>query len=263
VSAGIPDFAWINKNLPIADVARELDLRFGANGLIHCWHPDCHTNGDRTASVAIWQGHNTVKCFGNGCGVGPLGPINLVMDVLDFDSPARAGVWIAKHFQVPTIPKKKHLTDSPRRIMRAGFEGERGLLIQSGLWSRLGLPAKAIAPVLRHFAEREEGKVTFRVEISYRAISRYSGVRSHNAIAKAIRELSEIHWLVQVPTPREGAVQGVSVYLLTPQSDALHELANALAQQMKDEISAERELRQQQRVERSKSLKTIPANRHA
>lgn len=73
----IPDMRFINRKVPIAEVARALSLRLDGTGKIHCWHPDKHKNGDRTASVGIRISNNTVKCF--GCGSRPICPIDLVM----------------------------------------------------------------------------------------------------------------------------------------------------------------------------------------
>ena len=100
---GIPDMKYINRELPIADVARALDLRFDGLGKVHCWHPERHQNGDRTASVGIRVSNNTVKCF--VCDSRPMGPIDLVMDVRGV-GPAEAALWIAERFTVPSIPTR-------------------------------------------------------------------------------------------------------------------------------------------------------------
>src|SRR3974377_1986600 len=80
MTEGIPDLKWINRSLPIADVARRLGVRFGQPGMVHCWHPDKHEHGDRTPSRSIRPKNNTTKCF--GCGTKPLSVADLVMDVL-------------------------------------------------------------------------------------------------------------------------------------------------------------------------------------
>ena len=117
VRRGIPDMRFINRKLPITDVARGLDLRLDGARKIHCWHPERHQNGDRTASVGIRTTNNTVKCF--GCDSKPMGPIDLVMDVHAINSPADAAIWIAERFSVPSIPARKHL-DGSVRGMRVG-----------------------------------------------------------------------------------------------------------------------------------------------
>jgi hypothetical protein len=247
---GIPDFGWINKNLAIAEVAGALGLKVGTNGLIHCWHPDKHQFGDRTASVAIRQTNNTAKCFGNGCGVGPFGPIDLVRDVLGFDSPLEAGVWIAERFPVRCVKARKHLEQPRRLILRAGFEGVFGLLVQSGVWARLLPATRSIIPVLLTFAERDPGKTTYRLTMSYRAISRYSGIKSPNAIKAALKELEELGWLRHASARIQNVLRETTMFELTPESDAVSEHANMLARQTRDEIQAERDLRKKQRTDR-------------
>jgi len=66
---------FINRELPILEVARALDLRLDGSSKIHCWHPERHQHGDRTASVGIRRSHNTVKCL--GCDFRPMGPIDM------------------------------------------------------------------------------------------------------------------------------------------------------------------------------------------
>ena len=180
------------------------------------------------------------------------------MDVLNFKSPLQAAVWVAERFTVPFIPKGKHLDQPARHIgRRAGFEDEVGVRIQSGLWAGLSAPSRSIAPILAYFAEMVPGKRNATLTISYQAISRYSGVNSPNAVAKAIRELSEIGWLI-----RENAavapgqtVRGTNRFLITPESDELIELAQSHAKRMKNDIEAEREIRKQRRVARIQSLR--------
>jgi hypothetical protein len=261
---GIPDFGWINKNLSIAEVAQALDLQFGTNGLIRCWHPDKHQHGDRTASVAIRQTNNTAKCFGNGCGVGPFGPTDLVGDVLGFESALEAGLWIAERFPVPCIKARKHLEQPRRLILRAGFEGAFGLLVQSGLWARLLPATRSIIPVLLTFVERDADKTTYRLTMSYRAVSRYSGVKSPNAIKAALKELEELGWLRHTSARTQNVLREATMFELTPESDAVNEHANMLARQTREEIQAERDLRKKQRTDRLSTPRPLvpPASSH-
>ena len=251
---GIPDLRWINRNVSVAEVARALDLRLDGATKIHCWHPERHQNGDRTASVGIRGKNNTTKCF--VCDNKPMGPVDLVMNVLDLNGPADAALWIAERFSVPCIPKGKHLKQPARPPVRAGFEGDIGILVLSGLWAELSAPARCIVPVLLSHADREPGKSTAEVRISYRAISRYSGVASPNAVADAIRELENIGWLARKESPRRAPnpLRSVNAYLLTPQADSVIELAGAKWSQTKEAIEGERELRRRQRAERQSAL---------
>jgi hypothetical protein len=252
MTKGVPDFKYINRNIPVKDVARVLGLQFGSNGNIHCWRPELHQHGDRTASVGIRRTNNTTKCF--GCGTKPLGPLDLVMAVLEIKQPLDADRWIAEHFDVPAISLGKHIVAPPRLIHQVGFESPMGILIRSGLFCRLSLPTRAIAPVIVEFAERR-GEGHQRVtKLSYRAITRYSGIKSSNAISKALAQLEEIGWLEKASGSkrRNGVIQETTTLILTPGSDLLQELANQNAACMKDEIEREREARKDARQERSK-----------
>jgi hypothetical protein len=186
-----------------------------------------------------------------------MGPVDLVMNVLDLKGLADAALWIAERFSVPCIPKGKHLKQPARPAVRAGFEGDIGVLVLSGLWAELSAPARCIVPVLLSHADRESGKSTAQVRISYRAISRYSGVASPNAVAEAIRELENIGWLARKEGPRHApnALRSVSAYLLTPQADSVIELAGAKWKQTKEAIEGEREIRRRRRAERQTALR--------
>jgi hypothetical protein len=248
---GLPDLQFINRKIPIIEVALALDLRIGDNGNIHCWRAELHQNGDRTASVGIRKTNNTVKCF--GCWVGPLGPIDLVMSVLGLKNPGEAARWIAGRFKVPDLPLGKHLFQPARDIFRVGFESDIGLLVRSGLWARLSGPARSIVPVFLELAERNPVTHTLSIQVSYRALARYSGIASPKAIVKALRELRDIGWLSATPGPRDpgsGPVRNISTYLLTPRSDEIVELANANFAQMRDDVETERTLRAQARANR-------------
>jgi len=250
---GIPDLRWINCHLPIADVANALGLRPGQGGMIHCWHPEKHQNGDQTPSVGVRKSMNRAKCF--GCDSPTMSVVDLVCDVRGVRV-AEAARWIAEHFDVPQIPKRRHLEpNQPPRWYDVGHEQPIELLVKSGIWARLSPQAQRIAPVLFGLATKED-RDTFRVQISNRAIMRYSGVKSFSSVCKAIGQLGEIEWLQCIPgTVRAGTeLRSTSTYLLTPYSDALQELANTTFVQQKQEIEAEREIRKQQRRARREAL---------
>jgi predicted transcriptional regulator len=252
IAMRLPDLRFINRKIPIIEVASALDLRLGDNGNIHCWRPELHQNGDRTASVGIRKRNNTAKCF--GCAVGPLGVIDLVIEVLGLKTAGEAARWIAERFPVPELPRGKHLVQPERRIFQVGFESDLGILIRSGLWAAMSPTARAIAPVLLELAERGTEKGILTVHISYRALGRYSGVASPRAIAGALRELQEIHWLNVARTLRKpggGPVREVSTYLITARSDELLELANQHYAKTRDDIEVERKLRAEQKSKRA------------
>jgi len=240
---------FINRKLPIVDVARALDLRLDGASKIHCWRPERHQHGDRTASVGVRTSNNTVKCF--GCNSKPLGPIDLVMDVLGISTTADAALWIAARFPVPTIPARKRLTIDRQHRGPVGYERGLGLLIRSGLWADLSAPAQAIAPILWEFGEKTDAFGEIRlVKMAYRTIARHSGIESHNAIRKALVELAEIGYL---SLPRDVLPRcperESSTYIVTPNSNELFERANAAAYQRQQEIDAEIELRRRRRNE--------------
>jgi hypothetical protein len=240
---------FINRDIPIAEVARALELRFDCTGKIHCWHPERHKHGDRTASVGIRRTNNTVKCF--GCDSKPTGPIDLVMDVQQIAA-ADAALWIAQHFDVPMIPAGKRLEEAARLRTRFGHERGLELLIRSGLWGTLSEASRSIAPVLQALSEKT-GPSDERpsIRISYVKITRFSGVKSPNSIRKALHELEEVGFLTM---PEAGLGRSpsrqASLYVVTPNSETLVELAHAFATQMRVEIAAEQEIRRRLRKER-------------
>ena len=132
-----------------------------------------HHNGDRTAS-GIRKINNTVKCFGVGCGVGPLGPVDLVIQVLRLKHVIEAAQWIADHFAVPELPPKKHLQHFERRVFQYGFESDIGLLVYSGLWAGRSPVARALVPVMLELAERNTTTRALSIQMSYMALGRYT-----------------------------------------------------------------------------------------
>jgi hypothetical protein len=50
-----------------------------------------------------WKTANMVKCF--GCGLGPIGPVDLAIDVLGVTLSGVAQ-WFEQHFDVPLIPRE-------------------------------------------------------------------------------------------------------------------------------------------------------------
>lgn len=236
-SWGIPDMAFIRKHIPIRNVATALGLHFGSNGLIHCWHPENHQNGDRTASVGINKQFNVLKCHGP-CYRKPLGPINLVADVLGLNA-VEATSWIAARFVVPLLPKGKHLTSRRLAVPRAyGSETVVQLLVQSGVWAEVSAAARTLLPAMVTFAKKRQGDSALEVSISYFAMQRYAGLSSRS-VAKALRELEGIGLLKRIGPG--GLVTGK--FLLKPDDDALRELCNMSAGQIAIDIAAERDLR--------------------
>jgi hypothetical protein len=140
---------------------------------------------------------------------------------------------------------------------RVGQEHGLGLLVRSGLWGTFSEAARCIAPVLVAMGERQETiDPEFKVCMSYVGISRYSGVRSPNAVRKAVVELTEIGFLRPASAfTRRTPANPAATYIVTPVSDDLWENANAYAARLKQEIAAEKELRKRARQQRIRSLR--------
>ncbi|MGI8745755.1 MAG: hypothetical protein ACR2NN_24905 [Bryobacteraceae bacterium] len=83
-----------------------------------------------------------------------MAPLDLVMDVLGQSSVADSALWIAERFCVPTIPKRRHITEDMRPVWTVGLEGPLGVLIRSGLWTRLSEATQSIAPFLVEHGQR-------------------------------------------------------------------------------------------------------------
>jgi hypothetical protein len=252
---GIPDARWINRELKVADVASELGCRLGDYDKLHCWHPERHKNGDRSPSVGINRKANQVKCF--GCNSMPMSVIDLVMDHRGV-SVTEAIRWLDGRFEIPRIPKGKHLSEPDRPRFQVGHEAPMELLVRSGVWARLSPSAQRIFPVLLSLAELVEPRERrrYRVTISYRALMRYSGVRSYNSVSAAVREFREWWLLKSLPVCGTSApIRPASAYLITPYSDEFQELANAVAREHRAACEAEREFRRQARAERVKQVR--------
>jgi hypothetical protein len=261
---GIPDLKWANENLSVWDVASELDLRLGSNNHIHCWHPENHKHGDRTASVGVHKLRNSVKCF--ACGGKPRSVLDLVCDVRACSIP-EAAAWLEARFDIPRIPRRKHLdSEQKMRIYDVGYEDPIKLLVRSGLWALLSTPAQRIAPALLAFAEPDDARRdSFTLRMSYRAMMTYSGIRSPNAIGRALEELAAFEWIVREnATPKPGALlRETGCYSLTPYSDSVLEIANTLSAKKRETISAERELRRAQRNQRMRQISNQKTEKQA
>lgn len=253
----LPDFRFINAHISIKDVALKLDLRLGSNGNFHCWRTGQHQHGDRTASVGIRKVPNKLKCF--VCDQRNLGPIDLVMSVLDLGKPKEAALWIAERFSVRTITKRrqKDWRDSADNVPY-GFEGDLGILIRSGLWAKLAPAARSIAPIMVEFKRDHGENHRNRIKISYRALMRYSGMTSPNSISKALNELIEIGWLERKHASG-GLIRPTGDYEITSHSDALCEIVHSEVAEFRETIAREREAREMIRKTRMRARGVNPS----
>jgi hypothetical protein len=249
----IPDARRINGKLDIRKVAAALEIRRSGNAF-HCWKPENHAHGDADPSVRYWRGGNRLRCF--VCDR-TFGPVDLAIDLLRMRF-VDAVRWIAEKFEVPHIPARKK---SERRIVAPGsvLAGEDPItfLVRSHVFSQLSAPTRSVAPVLLSFSdyEREMGQGPRPVKISYRALGQYSGLKSPNAIRKAIEELEVIGWLEVERQPREGLVYATGRYRLTPYSQDLIALGNTLADQKRQIIQYERAVARERKEERQRMFR--------
>ena len=87
--AGLPDMAWIRRNVPVLDVGRELGLRVNRHRRASCWRTENHRHGDADPSLQFYVRGNRVRCF--VCDLrGGMSNIDLVMGVLGVE---RRGVF--------------------------------------------------------------------------------------------------------------------------------------------------------------------------
>lgn len=256
-AGAIPDFKWVNRHVPIREVCIALGLRFGSGNMLHCWHGDRHQNGDRTPSVSVKKSTNRLRCF--GCGSKTLSVVDLVMDVMGTDV-AGAARWLEQHFKVKHLAKGRHLEDRHAiRPYRVGFEQPIELLVKSGIWAMLKPGSQRIIPALLYLAEPGRDAGTFVAQISYRALQRYSGVKSFGTISKALQQLAELEWLKTLPqaNPDANVLRDVNTYILTPFSDAVMEMANTVSASFRADIEQERELRRHERSTRRRNMQAI------
>jgi len=240
--------AFINRKIPIRAVSTALGLSFGANGHIRCWFPERHNDNDRTASVGIQESFNKVKCF--GCNTRPLGPVDLVMSVRGIDA-GEAALWISARFTVPQVTKGRHLNrEVERRIVPYGREQPIELLVVSGVWAKLNPQTQRLLPALLSLAKKRNAHPVYDLEVSYAGLQRYTGIGSLSSVSKALQEAQAIGWLHRSEGGNPGPGQPAARYILTPFSDEVREVANAVAVEHRQEIEVQRELRRVKRNQR-------------
>ncbi|MBG99600.1 MAG: hypothetical protein CMN58_04545 [Solibacterales bacterium] len=259
---GLPSFHYIREKVPIRAVAVELGLDV-RNTTIRCWHPENHNNRDHNPSVGIKETKNYVHCF-----VCPdakcLWPIDLVIDVnKDFhclpknQQVRESGLWIADRFKVPFIPKVNPKKKPADESWELGLtEDPLKLLVQSGLFASLSLPARSLAIALHALRSqkcRDHMAREWEVKASYHTLRKFSGIKSDSNIASALRELEEIGYCHREPSHPEhstGPIKRSSVILVTPFSYDLMQLAKDNHASLQQASEAEMDMRRDRRRER-------------
>jgi hypothetical protein len=254
----IPDARWINRALDIRLVAHALGIQGRTDDRFHCWNPQNHRNGDADPSVRYWKAGNRLRCF--VCDRRAVGVIDLVMEVQNTDFNSAVG-WIAGQFAVQEIPARKRQERAERRRLD-GITHPIDYLIRSHIFSRLSAPTQAIAPTLAAFSDKPEGisDSPRTLTISYAALVRYSGLRSPNAVSKALRELEIIGWL-QIKGSGRGPLRSTAVYNLTPFAESVVNLGHALAEEEQMEIAYERGVAKVRKADREKAFRERTAAR--
>ena len=244
-----PDFDYIRNRVSIRDVARQLELDVQGK-MTRCWRPDGHQHGDRTPSVGLNVRGNTARCF--VCDPRSLSTIDLVISVLGVDVKSAAR-WIAERFQVPNLPKGKHLESRsrwPERFRIGAGEPRTAILVRSGIWALLAPRQHSILPVLDTFTPPGETKV----RISYRGIARYAKVGSHSTISSAIHRFQSLHFLRKVRSSTENGFRSCGEYEWSLDNPSFLEMAVAQEKKQREEIEAERSLRAEARARRRDAL---------
>jgi hypothetical protein len=243
-SPGVPNIAWIRRSIPIADVARKLDLTVIAK-MVRCWRPSKHQNSDRTPSVGLDSRTNKARCF--VCDPRQYSNIDLVEKVLGIDT-RRAVLWFARNFEVPCLPKGTHMAESERwhPNYRAGVRDDPlHWFVKSGVYATLSPAGKVLLPVLLSFVGDDD-----EITISYRGLMRYAGLGSTASISRALKEFQGLHILKRTGEPRDKAcpvLRNVGQYRLTLNDADVLAFAEEIFQTAQKDIVLEREIRREAR----------------
>ena len=187
----LPDMAWINRQVPILELARELGLPSGRK--ITC--PECRSKRlTFSPRLNLWR---CWKCDPNGERKSPL---DLVMFILDLDV-YHAAVWIGERWAISSKVQPER-TQSERGVSKPVFSQMRRIpvkdkskpslpaLVTSMGWTRLSSRARLVA-VLLFAAAQESEDHTFT--ISRAGLADWSGIRQSNGSwARINRELEDI-----------------------------------------------------------------------
>jgi len=222
--------------------------------MLHCWRPENHENGDRTPSVGLHFRKNRVKCF--VCDAHALSPIDLVMHVRGVELP-RAVAWITSRWPVPDLPHGKHVQHGerwPERFRLGTGTSAFEPLIRSGIWSDLAPSDRAILPVLETFALANSRQVT----ISYRGISRYSGIRSPTTVSLSLKRLRALRILSITNTRGNDGFRTCNTYRITLDDPQFLQLAQRAYEAHLEAIAQEKALR---KIARSERKAVVPAKR--
>jgi len=187
----MPDMKYINHEIPILEVARELGLAVGGRKII-C--PEC---GKKRLTFSVKL--NCWRCW--NCD--PAGKrktvIDLVMFFLNVDA-YNAAQWISKRWnvvgqvQVERSENQRGLTKHVYRRVRPIPVPERDkpslqAIVTSPGWREMSLSARVVAMTLLALAQMDDNN---SVTISRKELSDLTGISDPNTLAKANREVQAI-----------------------------------------------------------------------
>lgn len=244
----IPDFCFIRKNVPIVEVAKKLNLDVVGKSAARCWRPDAHQNRDRSPSIGFDREKNRAKCF--VCDARAMSNLDLVMAVLNC-SLREAAIWMTRRFEVPPLPRGTHLARRCRvnPAFRVGTgEPRLELIVRSGVFASLSNPQSRVLVALAIFADNSTG----RVEISYPALMRYSGIGSRTTLARALRYFANIG-LLAIQREESAGLRAVNQYTLTVESSAFQDFLARSNAQHREEVETEKTIREEIRTQRAKA----------
>ena len=243
-SRGIPDIQFIKRHVPIADVARALDVCVVGN-TAHCWRPDSHQHGDRTPSVWFSKRSNKGKCF--VCDRFCWSNIDLVQIILGCGT-ATAVNWIAQRFNVPRIARR-HLAKNSVVIPsgRVGCGSPVQELMRSGVYAEMTHATKSLLFVLLEFSDPT-------AKLSYRTLQRVTGIGS-DATIKASLDTLEHMGLLKINRARDGdGLRANNSYRFSWDDVGLRRLMTDTHEASTREIKAQIEFRQAARRARAAYL---------
>ena len=133
----LPDSRYIQKQVSVVMLARELGLDVVSERNARCWRIGNHQNADASPSIGFSR-RNTWMC--NVCDERCMSNIELVMQVRGCGFAEAVG-WIASLVPVPTIPKGQHTASRQRNHLptRVGVSASPVLylVMRSGLLAEL------------------------------------------------------------------------------------------------------------------------------
>jgi hypothetical protein len=169
-----------------------------------------------------------------------------------------AAECVAHYFHVPRIAMGSRFKNPDCFPEPPACKDPIRLLVSSGIWASLSVCAQRLIPVFLALAEWEEF-VECSKHMPYRTMTRYSGIKSPNAIKSALDELEKIGFLRRLESRTRGAspIKEAGEFVVTPLSEKLKQLADGTAPKFGAEIKSEKAARKQQRQERQRVARVI------